>query len=35
MGDMRNRPWQNLLGALGLVANIGTCYRLITVLLAS
>ena len=35
MGDMRNRPWQNLLGALGLVAIVATCYRLITVLLAS
>jgi len=35
MGGMRNRPWQNLIGALGLIAIIGTCYRLITVLLAS
>jgi Mn2+/Fe2+ NRAMP family transporter len=35
MGDMRNRPWQNLIGALGLIAIVGTCYRLITVLLAS
>lgn len=28
MGDLRNRPWQNVLGLLGLVAILATCYRL-------
>ncbi|TDC20721.1 divalent metal cation transporter [Streptomyces sp. 8K308] len=30
MGAMRNRPWQNALGILGLVAILATCYRLLT-----
>ncbi len=30
MGDMRNRPWQNVMGILGLIAILGTCYELIT-----
>lgn len=34
MKEMRNRPWQNILGILGLVAILGTCYRLLTGLLA-
>ena len=35
MGDMRNRPWQNVLGALGLIAILGACYRLLSLLLGS
>jgi manganese transport protein len=35
MGNMRNRPWQNLLGALGLIAILATCYRLIIVVLGN
>lgn len=35
MGDMRNRPWQNLLGGLGLITILATCYRLITVILGN
>lgn len=34
MKQMRNRSWQNVLGILGLVAILGTCYRLLTGLLA-
>jgi Mn2+/Fe2+ NRAMP family transporter len=33
MGDLRNRPWQNVLGVLGLIAILATCYRLVTGLL--
>lgn len=33
MGDLRNRLWQNVLGVLGLLAILGTCYRLLTILL--
>lgn len=33
MGDLRNRPWQNVLGVLGLIAILATCYRLITIIL--
>lgn len=29
MGDLRNRPWQNALGIIGLVAILATCYRLV------
>lgn len=29
MGDMRNRPWQNVVGILGLLAILATCYRLL------
>ena len=32
MGDLRNRPWQNVLAVVGLVAIVATCYRLVTVL---
>lgn len=34
MGDMRNRPWQNLFGILGLIAILATCYRLATIVLS-
>lgn len=34
MGSMRNRPWQNVFAVLGLLAILGTCYRLVTGLLA-
>lgn len=30
MGDLRNRWWQNLISAIGLIAILATCYRLIT-----
>jgi manganese transport protein len=33
MGRMRNRPWQNAVSVLGLVAIAATCYRLLTTLL--
>jgi Mn2+/Fe2+ NRAMP family transporter len=33
MTDMRNKPWQNVVGVLGLLAILGTCYRLLTGLL--
>ncbi|MGP3958019.1 Nramp family divalent metal transporter [Nonomuraea sp. 3N208] len=33
MADMRNRTWQNVLGILGLVAILATCYRLLAGLL--
>jgi len=33
MGDLRNRAWQNLMGVLGLVAILATCYRLLTLIL--
>lgn len=33
MGSMRNRPWQNVMGFLGLLAILGICYRLLTGLL--
>jgi manganese transport protein len=29
MGDLRNRPWQNVLAFLGLIAILATCYRLV------
>ncbi|MCV2489244.1 Nramp family divalent metal transporter [Geodermatophilus sp. YIM 151500] len=29
MGDLRNKPWQNVIGVLGLVAILATCYRLV------
>jgi manganese transport protein len=35
MGDLRNRPWQNLGAAVGLLAILATCYRLVTLILAS
>jgi len=34
MKEMRNRPWQNILGVVGLLAILGTCYRLLTGLLS-
>lgn len=34
MKEMRNRPWQNVFGVLGLVAILGICYRLVTGLLS-
>ncbi|GIL36377.1 Nramp family divalent metal transporter [Phycicoccus sp. DTK01] len=34
MGDLRNRPWQNVVGAIGLVAIIATSVRLATTLLS-
>jgi manganese transport protein len=30
MGTLRNRWWQNTLAALGVVAILATCYRLVT-----
>ena len=30
MGDLRNRWWQNTLSAIGVIAILATCYRLIT-----
>jgi manganese transport protein len=33
MGRMRNRPWQNAVSVLGLIAIGATCYRLLTTLL--
>ncbi|GAB3455640.1 Nramp family divalent metal transporter [Streptomonospora sediminis] len=33
MGRMRNRWWQNALGAAGWLAIVATCYRLVTTLL--
>jgi manganese transport protein len=30
MGDLRNKPWQNVLAVLGLIAILATCYRLVT-----
>jgi manganese transport protein len=33
MGRMRNRPWQNAVSVLGLLAIGATCYRLLTTLL--
>jgi Mn2+/Fe2+ NRAMP family transporter len=33
MGELGNRPWQNILGILGLIAILATCYRLLTGLL--
>lgn len=33
MGEMRNKVWQNVFGALGLIAILATCYRLLTVIL--
>jgi manganese transport protein len=33
MGRMRNRPWQNAVSVLGLLAIAATCYRLLTTLL--
>ena len=35
MGDLRNTTWQNVISALGLIAILGTVYRLITLLLAA
>ena len=35
MGDLRNRPWQNVLAGLGLIAILATCYRLVDLLLFS
>jgi Mn2+/Fe2+ NRAMP family transporter len=32
MGDMRNKPWQNVFGVLGLFAIFATCYRLLTII---
>lgn len=32
MGDLRNKPWQNVFGVLGLVAILATCYRLLTII---
>lgn len=29
MGDLRNKWWQNVLAAVGLVAIAATCYQLI------
>jgi manganese transport protein len=33
MGDLRNRWWQNAISAIGMIAIIATCYRLVTTLL--
>lgn len=33
MGDLRNRWWQNAISAIGLIAILATCYRLVTTLL--
>ncbi|WP_205859481.1 Nramp family divalent metal transporter [Phycicoccus flavus] len=33
MGDLRNRPWQNVVGAIGFVAILATSVRLVTSLL--
>jgi manganese transport protein len=33
MGDMRNRAWQNIVSALGLMAIAASCYSLLTNLL--
>lgn len=33
MGDLRNRWWHNLFGAIGLIAIIASSIRLITTLL--
>jgi hypothetical protein len=33
MGDMRNRAWQNIVSALGLLAIAASCYSLLTNLL--
>lgn len=35
MGDMRNRPWQNVAGILGLLAILATCYRLLAGILGA
>jgi manganese transport protein len=32
MGDLRNRWWQNAISAIGLLAILATCYRLVTTL---
>jgi manganese transport protein len=29
MGDLRNKPWQNVLAIIGLIAILATCYRLV------
>jgi Mn2+/Fe2+ NRAMP family transporter len=34
MDDMRNKPWQNVAAILGLLAILGTCYRLLAGILA-
>jgi manganese transport protein len=33
MGDLRNKWWQNLFGAIGLIAIIASSIRLITTLI--
>ena len=35
MGEDRNRLWQNILGVVGLMAILGICYRLLTLILGS
>lgn len=30
MGDLRNRWWQNVIAMIGMIAILGTCYRLIS-----
>jgi manganese transport protein len=32
MGDLRNRWWQNVISAVGLITILATCYRLVTTL---
>jgi manganese transport protein len=34
MGDLRNRWWQNAISAVGLIAILATCYRLVVTLVA-
>ena len=29
MGDLRNKPWQNVLAIIGLITILATCYRLV------
>jgi manganese transport protein len=34
MGDLRNRWWQNVISAVGLLTILATCYRLVTTLMS-
>jgi Mn2+/Fe2+ NRAMP family transporter len=34
MGDLRNRWWQNVISAVGLITILATCYRLVTTLVS-
>jgi hypothetical protein len=34
MGELRNRWWQNVISAVGLITIIATCYRLVTTLVS-